>query len=353
MSINDHAPLVEVTRGDIVESIHYGAFCVADREGRLLAQAGHPDYVTYPRSSLKPFQALAFVEQGGAVNFGFLSEEIAIMCGSHAGTALHSSVLEGMHHKIGTTAEDLDCGVHWPYDTNTREAMKLAGQSPTVFHHNCSGKHTGMLALAQLQSLPVKDYLDLHHPVQETIRETIGELMGMHQGEMPVGIDGCSAPVYGIPMRKMAQAVAKMVESTGMGTARGEACQTITTAMMTNPVMVAGPGQFDTELMTVAKGKVFSKGGAEGYLIIGVLPGKITKESPGIGIAIKIADGDARGRARSSVALTILEAMGVLDGNDLSNLESYGNVPVRNWRELEVGQVRPVFPLPDFVDYFA
>ena len=353
MQFVDHTPLVEVTRGDIVESVHYGAFCVTDRVGRLLAQGGNPEVVTYPRSSLKPIQALPFIERGGATNFGFTGEEIAILCGSHAGTALHTSVLEGMHHKIGTGEQDLACGVHWPYDPNTREAMKLAGQSPTEFHHNCSGKHTGMLALAIFLGLPINDYLNPQHSVQVIIRETIGEMMGMAPEEMPVGIDGCSAPVYGIPIVRMAQAVAKMVDSTDLRTERAEACQTITSAMITYPVMVAGPGQFDSDLMTAAQGKVFSQGGAEGYLIIGVLPGMITKGSPGIGIAIKIADGDARGRARASVGLSILEALGVLDENDLDRLASFGNVPVKNWRKLDVGQVRPIFSLPVFADQWA
>lgn len=353
MQFVSHVPLVEVTRGDIVESVHFGAFCVADRDGQLLAQAGNPEYVTYPRSSLKPFQALPFVERGGAKHFGFSGEEIGIMCGSHAGTALHTSVVEGMHNKIGTQEADLCCGVHWPYDKNTSEAMKLAGQSPTAFHHNCSGKHTGMLALAKLLGASVEDYLDLQHPVQVTIRETIGEMMGMDPTMIPVGIDGCSAPVYGIPMEKMAQAVALLADPTGLAPVRREACEIVTSSMIVNPVMVAGPGQFDTNLMSAAKGKLFSKGGAEGYLIIGVLPGAISQGSPGIGIAVKISDGDPRGRARASVGLTILEAMGLLDKNDLERLEDCGNVPVRNWRNLEVGEVRSVFSLPDFSQQWA
>jgi len=348
MMLSNHVPLVEVTRGDIVESVHYGAFCVLDREGHLLAHAGNPDFVTYPRSSLKPFQALALIERGGVKHFDLSVEEISIMCGSHAGTALHTSVLEGMHHKIGTHEDDLRCGVHWPYDKNTREAMLLAGQSPTVFHHNCSGKHTGMLALAKLLNVPLEDYLNLQHPVQDVIRDTVGEIMGMSPAEMPVGIDGCSAPVYGITMVKMAQAVATLADPTGLEPPRKGACDLITSSMTRNPVMVAGPGQFDTDLMSVAKGKVYSKGGAEGYLIIGVLPGVIQLGSPGIGIAIKISDGDARGRARSCVGLTILKAMGVLDDEDLERLDGYGNVPVENWRKLRVGEVRSIFSLPDF-----
>ena len=346
----DHIALVEVTRGETVESVHYGAFSVADSEGNLIAHAGNAEFITYPRSSLKPFQALPLIEQGGAEYFGFFGEEIAIMCGSHAGTALHQAVLEGMHQRIGTTGDDLACGVHWPYDIEAREAMKLAGQLPTVFNHNCSGKHTGMLAYAKLRGFPTEDYLDPQHPVQVSIRETVADMVDMQPEAMPVGIDGCSAPVYAISMVRMAKAVAKLADPKGFAAARQGACRLVTAAMITHPVMVAGAGQFDTDLMIAAGAKLFSKGGAEGYQIIGVMPDAIGKGSPGIGIAIKIADGDFRGRARAAISLTLLEALGVLDEQELGRLEAYGNVPVKNWRELVVGEVRPAFTWPDLTD---
>lgn len=348
MQADHYVPLVEVTRGEIVESIHYGAFCVADRKGRLLAQAGDPELITYPRSSLKPFQALPLIEGGGVDFFGLTGEEIAVVCASHAGTAFHQSVIAGMHQKIGITESELACGVHFPYDVETREAMKLANQSPTTLHHNCSGKHTGMLAYAQMRGFSTEMYLDPQHPVQIAIRETLAEMVTMAPEDMPVGTDGCSSPIYGVPMAGMAQAVAKMADPVGLGAARISACRTITTAMIAHPIMVAGPGQFDTDLMIAAGGKVFNKGGAEGYHIIGILPGAIHAASSGIGIAIKISDGDPHGRARSSVSLTILRALGVLDENALARLDAYGNVTVRNWRKIPVGEVRPVFDLPEF-----
>ena len=123
--------------------------------------------------------------------------------------------------------------------------------------------------------------------------------------------------------------------------------------MISNPFMVAGPNQFDTELITVGGGKIFSKGGAEGYLILGVMPGAIIEHSPGIGIAIKISDGDARGRARTSVGLTILAALGVLNQEELAKLSAFGNVAITNWRDLLVGEVRPAFTCPDFSELWA
>jgi L-asparaginase II len=345
----DCVPLVEVTRGGIVESIHYGAFFVVDSKGRVITGLGNAELMTYPRSAMKPFQALPFIERRGDTAFDLTQREIAIICASHAGTDLHKMVLQGMHAKIGTSEDNLACGVHWPGDEDTRKAMQAAGEMPTPFRHNCSGKHTGMLAHARLRNLPTEGYLDPQHPVQVTIRETLAEMVEMAPDDMPLGIDGCSAPVYGIPLRNMAEAIARLADPEGLDGVRAESCRKITRAMMAHPVMVAGPGKFDTELMRVAEGKVFSKAGAEGYQIIGVMPGVFAEGAPGLGIAIKIADGDAKGRARESVSLTVLTALGVLDDEALSNLRDFGNVPVKNWRKLVVGEVRPAFERPDFL----
>jgi L-asparaginase II len=353
MQTANYVPLVEVTRGEIVESIHYGAFCVVDSKGQLLAWEGDPGLRTYPRSSLKPLQVLCLIEAGGVEVFNFTSEEIAIMCASHSGTELHTSVLSRMHKKIGITEADLACGVHWPYDSDTRNKMKLAGKRPTVLNHNCSGKHTGMLAYARLKGYPLENYLDPSHPVQVDIRETLGELFGMEPNQLPLGIDGCTAPVYGVSMEKMAYAVATLAEPADDKTARGKAAEIITSSMMANPLMIAGPNQFDTDLMSVGAGKVFSKGGAEGYQIIGIRPGLLAKDAPGIGIAIKISDGDTRSRGRSSVVMTLLEAMGVLSHGEIESLKDYGNVPIKNWREIVVGEVRPMFSTPNFSEMWS
>lgn len=342
MQASDCSPLVEIIRGETVESIHFGAFIVVNAQGETIAGLGNPALITYPRSSMKPFQALPFIEMGGAEAFGFSKQEVAIMCASHSGTKRHQEVLQRMHAKIGTRESDLSCGVHWPSDTDTRNAMRLAGEEPRPFHHNCSGKHTGMLAHARLRGVDIKDYLNPMHPVQVSIRETLAEMVEMAADEMPLGIDGCSAPVYAIPLKHMAHAVAKLADPFALDPQRAEACRVITDAMMSHPMMVAGPGKFDTQLMTVAEGKVFSKGGAEGYQILGVMPGVIAEDSPGLGIAIKIADGDPQGRARAAVSLTILEALGVFGQAELEAMAPFSDKILKNWRKLVVGEIRPV-----------
>ena len=345
MKAKDCSPLVELTRGELNESIHFGAFVVVDSSGRILPHEGNPDLLTYPRSSMKPFQALPFIESKGAQAYDFSSQEIAIMCASHSGTNLHRQVLESMHQKIGTHEADLACGVHWPGDEKTRLAMEMAGETPTPFRHNCSGKHTGMLAYARLNGWPIEDYLNPQHPVQIRIREVLADMVDMNPDEMPLGIDGCSAPVYGIPLNKMAMAIAKMADPVALEANRAIACRKITSAMRSHPDMVAGPGKFDTVLMSVAGVSVFSKGGAEGYQVIGIMPGAINTGSPGIGIAIKIADGDALARARTAIGLRLLEAFGILNREKLENLQPFGFGPVLNWRKLVVGEMRPAFTI--------
>jgi len=344
MKVGESNPLVEVTRGEIVESLHYGAFIVVDSDGKIVWCEGSPSMLTYPRSSIKPFQALPLIEHGGDQVFHLTPQEIAITCASHSGTELHRDVLRGMHAKIGLKETDLACGVHWPGDAETRAAMRQAGEQPTPFHHNCSGKHTGMLALACLLGQSTEGYLDPQHPIQVIIRETLADMIGLPPESMPVGVDGCSAPVYGIPLYNMAWAVARLVDPIHLDDTRASACQKITSAMIAHPVMIAGPGKFDTDLMEAAGGKLISKGGAEGYQIIGILPG-VNDRARGLGVAIKISDGDPRGRARSCVSLSILDALGVLDREDLSQLSAYGNVPVKNWRQRNVGEVRPAFSI--------
>jgi L-asparaginase II len=339
----DCVPLVEVTRGEIIESIHHGAFVVVRSDGSVVSSQGNINLLTYPRSSMKPLQALPIIETGTAEAFNLTDEEIAIFCASHTGTDMHRHVLEGIHQKIGLRESDLNCGVHWPADATTREAMKMEEIKPTAFCNNCSGKHTGMLAQAAFMKFDLKDYLNPQHPVQVKIKETLAEMVGMDAENIPLGIDGCTAPIYGVPMVKMAQAIALMAEPRGLDPDRAFACKRIIRAMMSFPIMVAGPGTFDTDLMLAAKGKVFSKGGAEGYQVLGVMPGAVEKGSPGFGIAIKIADGDSRGRARQAVSLAILTELGVLTEDELKELKSYGNVSVKNWREIEVGKVRHIF----------
>jgi L-asparaginase II len=345
MNYKNYQPMIEATRGSIVESIHVGAVAVSDASGNLVGSFGDPHTVTFLRSSAKPFQALPFIELGGAETFGLTDREVAVLCASHAGTDDHAAVIRGIQKKIGITEKDLLCGIHPPEDDATAQAMLLRGEAITPVRHNCSGKHTGMLAHALLRHLSIEDYINPEHPIQKTILQGFSEMCEVPAEQIILGTDGCSAPVFAIPLQNAALGYARLCGPDGLGAPRAVACRRITRAMTSNPDMIAGPGRFDTVIMQVGAGKILSKGGAEGYQALGLLPGARGSGSPALGITFKIADGDNTGRARAVASVDILRQLGALSDEQLVALAAFGVRPLRNWRKLPVGEIRPCFIL--------
>ncbi len=345
MNLHSFSPLVELTRGPLVESIHFGALAVVDASGKLVASAGDADLVANLRSSAKPFQALPLFESGGDQAFGLTDRELAIMCASHSGTDEHVAVLKSAQAKIGVREADLLCGVHAAGDAATAQAMLKRGEAPTPYRHNCSGKHTGMLAQCMLGKEPIEDYLNTEHPIQKTILRAFAEMLDMKPDDVMIGIDGCSAPTFAAPLRSAAMGYARLCDPSGLPEKRAQALRHIFRAMTTNPAMIAGPGRFDTLLMEVGQGKIVCKGGAEGYQAMGVAPGAIGPGSPALGITYKVIDGDVDGRARPVIGLAVLRQLGVLNETQLAQLSQFDTRPIYNWRHIEVGVIRPAFTL--------
>ena len=346
MTPSSYLPLVELTRGEIIESVHFGAVAVVDIHGELVASAGNPNAVTYLRSTAKPFQVLPFIEAGGHKHFQYSRQEIALMCASHSGTDHHVEVVNRIQARAGITESDLKCGVHPPGHKMTAEAILLRGERPTPNRHNCSGKHSGMLAYAKMNAEPLENYLDFDHPVQQRILTAFAEMCSLPEDSIKLGIDGCSAPNFAVPLRHAAWAWAKLADPSHFSPVRAQACRTIVDAMIAHPDMVGGPERFDTVLMQTANGLVVSKGGAEAYQGIGVLPGALGQGRAALGIAIKISDGDGYGRAVAAAALEVLRQLGVLSESELRSLATFGpKRAVTNWRKLVVGEMRPVFNL--------
>ncbi|MHB8113882.1 MAG: asparaginase [Bellilinea sp.] len=346
MPPSPYAPLVEVTRGPVVESVHSGALAVVDAQGKLIASAGDPNLVTYLRSSSKPLQVLPLLERGGVQAFNLSDKEIALMCASHSGTDEHYATVTALQAKIGISESDLLCGVHAPTHTATAEAMRQRDEAFTANRHNCSGKHTGFLAHAVLRSETKEDYINPNHPIQRTITQTFAEMIEFPREKIAIGVDGCSAPVFAVPLFNAALGFARLCDPTGLAPARAKACQTITRAMTAYPFMVAGPERFDTLAMEIGGGRFFCKGGAEGYQAIGILPGALGPGSPALGITYKVADGDVNGRARPVIGVEILRQLGLVTAADIAGpLAHLAARPVTNWREIKVGEMRPVFHL--------
>ncbi|RCK74837.1 MAG: L-Asparaginase type 2-like superfamily [Anaerolineae bacterium] len=350
-------PIYELCRGDsyqdlaneITESVHFGAVAIVDAHGKLLASYGDPNTITYLRSTAKPFQALPLIESEAAQQYGLEDDEIAIICSSHSGCDEHVAVVQKLQEKCGVRESDLLCGTHYPLHEETARALRQRGEKPTPNRHNCSGKHSGMIAFARFRNLSYDDYINPQHPIQQTIVATFAEMCRLPPEQVQVGTDGCSAPNFAVPLYNAALAYARLCDPLRGGVLparRVEACQRITHAMTTYAHLVGGPGRFDTCLMEAAQGKIVSKTGAEGYQGLGLMPGLLGKDSPGIGIALKISDGDQRGKVSAAVSIEVLRQIGALGEQVLNALSDFGpTLPLNNFRQLTVGTAKPIFNL--------
>lgn len=346
MSATAYRPVYALSRGGHPESLHYGAIAVVSVGGELLAAYGGPQLSTFLRSTAKPFQALPFVMAGGVQHYGLTPPELALICASHSGTDEHVKVFQSLQKKIGITEEQLLCGVHPAFHRPTAERQQKAGEKLSPSRHNCSGKHSGMLAFAKLRGWPTENYIDPQHPLQQEIFALFAELAGLSPDALAIGIDGCSAPNWAAPLYNVALAYARLMDPRGLPSAQAAACEQVRDAMLSNPDMVGGPQRFDTDLMGAAGGRILSKGGAEGYQGIGLRAGALRPDSPALGIALKISDGDARAWACQAVSLEVLRQLGAVSAAELAQLKEHSpSRPVTNWRGLEVGRAEPVFSL--------
>lgn len=308
--------LVELTRGTLVESVHRGSVAVADAAGKIVLALGDLKTPVYPRSSLKPIQALPLVESGAAEAFGLGDEELALACASHSGEPMHTERVAAWLARIGCGESDLACGAHPSRYEPVAEAMIKRGERPTRIHNNCSGKHTGFLTVARHWDIATKGYERHDHPVQTAVAKRFAELADVAQ-DMPWGIDGCAAPNFAVPLGAQAKAFARVVDTRPIR------------AMMAHPELVSGTGRTCAILMRSAQGRAAVKTGAEGFFA-GFIP------ELGLGIAIKIDDG--AGRAADTVMAAMLEKFGVLGGDEAAR--NILRAPILNTVGAVVGERR-------------
>lgn len=329
--------LVVVKRGNQIESRHSGSIAVVDYAGKQLYAVGEVERMTLARSALKPVQAIPVIQSGAADRFLFTDKEISICCASHNGEQQHTKVVESMLFRLGLAAENLQCGTHSPYSQTSYAELLRQGGEPTQLHNNCSGKHTGMLALAlQLQS-DIKTYHRLEHPVQRKIEEALLALSGLKADELVSEIDGCGVPTFGLPLTSLAYVYAQLAHPDTLDSNSLRATvKRIISSMMAYPEMVSGTDEFCTDVMRVMQGKVLAKGGAEGVYCMG-LPER------GIGIAIKVDDGAFR--AAYPAAMEVLRQLEVLSAAEYEALRAYHLPVLTNRRGEAVGMIEPVFTL--------
>ncbi len=328
-----HPVSVEVTRGNIVESRHRGSVAVVDIRGDLKIGWGDVKEPVFPRSAIKALQALAYVESGATDAIEATDEEISLMCASHGGEPRHASAAAGILARLGLSEADLECGPHWPSHEESARALAVSGETPSQLHNNCSGKHSGMLALAKRLGAPTKGYIGVTHPVQQRILGVLEAMTGCDLTGAPRDYDGCSVPTWAIPLENLAYAFARFGNPDDLPDARRDAALRIRKAVLAHPFMVAGTGRYCTEMMELLHGKVFLKTGAEGVFCAAV-------PAMGIGIALKCDDGATRG---AEVMMTaVLEKIGVIGPDEADDAKRFLTVPVLNRNNLHTGDIKAI-----------
>lgn len=335
MALAPIVPLVEATRGGHTESIHYGAVAVVNARGKLLYHAGDADFPTFTRSTIKPFQSLPLLQGGGHERFGFDARELALLCASHSGEAMHTETVERMLRKAGCDEHHLRCGCHVPIFYPTHDKMPEAGTSFNQLHNNCSGKHAGFLAWCIQHGAPLDSYVEPAHPLQQAVRQSLAEVAGLAPDAMPTGIDGCSAPNFALPLSRLALSYARLAQG-GRDPVYGSLMEELFQAMTMHPELVSGTGRSDLAFMRTVPGDWVAKIGAEAVQAIGI-------RSMGIGIAIKIADGNTR--ALVPAAIAALKQIGALGAVENTPLAPWANPQIDNFRGMHTGDLRAVFSL--------
>lgn len=326
-------PLIETTRGTARENVHLGAVAVADARGKVLASAGDPRLPVFTRSTLKALQALPFVEGGGPAAMGFSTAQVAMLCASHSGEPRHVEQVQGMLDKAGVQHSQLACGCHVPYYVELGVAPAPAQVDER--HHNCSGKHAGFLAYCVQHGLPTENYVDAGHPLQQAIRRHVARAGGMEEGELMMGIDGCSAPNYAMPLANLARAYARI--ATGARDSEfGASFAQLGEAMTKHPDLVSGTGRNDEAFMRAGRGDWVTKVGADGVQVV-------ASRQRGEAFALKIADGNKV--AATAAAVEVLDQLGWMDDAQREALAPWRSSDIRSVKGAQVGERRPAFSL--------
>ncbi|MGP8051213.1 MAG: asparaginase [Desulfobaccales bacterium] len=323
--------LVEVTRGPAVESSHRGQVVVSDAQGNPVCLAGDPEALVCLRSLAKPFQTLAVLTGGAAAALGLAAAELALFSGSLSGQDFQTELVTATLARLGLTPAALQCGAHPPLHRPSARVLAQTGQPPSPLHNTCAGKHTAMLALCVHHGWPITDYLNPQHPVQQLILKTVAESLGLRPEEIPVAVDGCGAPVFYAPLRRIAMGYARLASAP-----KDSPAGTLMQAILAHPRHIAGDGRLETEVMQTLPGAIFAKSGAEGGFALSLVDG-------GLGVALKVEDGQQR--ALNPSIISILEQLGRLTPAALEVLARYRQPAILNHRKEAVGLLRPVFRL--------
>ena len=332
LDLPKHVPIAVSTRGGYPENVFYGSVAVVDRSGKLIASVGDVDAPIFTRSALKPLQALPLVANPRFAEYALTAKEIALLCSSHNGEAIHADTAKRLLAKIGLTDSALQCGSHAPYWYKWNNQRPEEGKRWSSYFHNCSGKHSGMLLQAKLLAASTETYLEPENAVQKLIRDAVAYATGASDpAAMSWGTDGCSAPNFAVPLKGLANAFA-WLSRTEDDARYGGAPRKLFEAMAAHPEMVSGEGRNDLALATAGRGDWATKVGADGVQTL-------ASRSRGIGIAAKLSNGN--GEALMVAFCEVLEQLNMLDAEARAVLAPWAGASIKSVRGIEVGRLQP------------
>jgi L-asparaginase II len=311
--------LVEVRRGDLVESRHRGHVVQVSASGEIERAIGDPTVEVTLRSAVKPFALVALIESGAADELGLSSQELAVMAASHTGEDRHVRTLQGVFRRAGVSQSQLRCGAAMPADRRTAARLARDGEEPGAIRHQCSGFHAASILLSRVADWPLEDYDRPGHPSQVAVRTAVATAFGVPARALRTATDDCGLQTYLFPLVDVARAFALLADPAGSAGDDGRATLApaltrVRDAMLAAPDMVGGTdGVLDTLLMQTLAGRVVSKGGAEGLRGVGLLAGARGAGKPAGGVAVRIDDGDLGARANRAVTVEALDQVGMLD----------------------------------------
>lgn len=329
--------VARVFRGKREESVHYGSVAVVNKEGRMTHYLGDPEFFTFARSSPKPFQLMALIQSGAADSYGFSAKQLSACCGSHIGTDHHREVVMANLEAAGNSPDNLKCGCHVPIFMTMKNEFPQNDEHKDTVRHNCSGKHSGFLALARFLGEDVENYLNPNSRVQQMVLENISRVYEIAKEEIIISVDGCSAPNFGMPMWRTALAFMKLANAIDDTDENRQVFQRIKAAMTEYPEMFSGEGRFDLALMRSFPGNVVCKIGAEAIQGMGF-------SEPSIGVCVKIHDGNAR--ALYPVCIEVLRQLGIIDDPfKYEHFKPFIEPEIRNNMNILTGTIKAEFNL--------
>ena len=327
--------LLHYTRAGHVENIHRGDAVVVDCNGKITYSIGNPYLPMFWRSAAKPFQALAFVKDGGLDRYHITDEELAVLVSSHSGEDNHVALVRSVLNKVGLTEDDLECGVLRPVNGKAFKKLIVNGEKPTQVHNQCSGKHSQIMALAMMLEVPVKDYIKPDHPAQKVIFKHVAMASKMPEDKLEIGIDGCGVPVFYLPIYNMSLAYARLSTPTkGDWGDYTDAATKIRDAMSKYPQVISGTGRIDCALNEITGGRIIAKVGADAVYCVAV-------KDEGLGITFKIEDGSLA--AINPMVIALLKRLELISNDEFDQLQQKFPPVLKNHRGDVIGTIEAVF----------